>query len=311
MSRPSRPSFIRTKGDRRKLGRRIDTTNLEMYYRDLLRGKFIYKGLPPDCPTGFIEADALWDYCGCSMKKVRGYKPLCVFPCSPVYLDIYGRPTKWLPNVYGWAIDGQDATPDGTDIFSESDSPVLWNTISYRDRVLPFLQIQARALTALGNNISSLNHAVIISGVAGNAGDNVGAMMLESELQEGATYIPVCDVRGGNPLGIQAVDLKVNDHTANLVSVIENMDSTIKMILGVDTGVQKSSGIGAFDAKGITPIAADTDAELSMRQDWLEKLNAIYGTDMSVERNDSLDKMIQFSGVTMGASVDTKDFEDS
>lgn len=311
MSRPSRPSFLNTKGDRRRLGRRIDVDSIEQHYRDMLRGEFIYTGLPSDCPTGFIDADALWFYPGVSMKRIKGYKELGVFPCSPVLLDIYGRPTKWMPIVFGWAVDGKDAVPDGTDIFKESDAPVLWLNESYRDRVLPYLQVMSRALTALGNNVSAQNTPTIITGVAGNPGDNVGALMLENELMEGSTYIPVVDPRGGNPLGVQAVSLGIPDVSQNLISTISFCDTQIKAILGLETNIQKSSGIGAFDAKGVGGLATDSDAQLQMRKDWVGRLNDLYGTDITVERNDTIDKTIQFTGMAVGGSGDPSGFEDS
>lgn len=293
MSRPARPSFLNTKGDRRKLSRKIDISSLEQHYRDLLRGMFVYKGMPDDMPIGFVDADALWFYSGVSMKRIKGYRGLCVFPCNPVYLDIYGRPTKWMPVVFGWAVDGKDATPDGTDIFSESDAPVLWMNESYRDRVLPYLQIMSRALVALGNNVSAQNTPTILSGVAGGAGDNIGAVMLENELIEGATYLPVVDARGGNPLGVQAISLGIPDVTQNLISTITFCDTQIKAILGIDTGIEKASGIGQFDAQGTAPLATNSDAQLEMRQAWVDKLNALYGCHMTVERNRDITAVIK------------------
>lgn len=268
----------------------ITTSDIEMHYRDILRGLYVWKGLPDDMPTGFIDADALYTARGFALKNVPGLG-MCGFPCNPVLVNVYGDPVTWLAQPYGWAMDGREPTKFDSAVFKEADTPVLWIRSSIRDRILPFIQIMARALQSLGNNVSAMNHPILISGTAsGNAGDNIGSILLKSEIEEGTTYLPV--VMPG-PLGLEAIDLHVADNTQNLTSVIDWCDSRILEIIGASTGVEKNSGIAAVETmSGKGGLGCMSDASLELRKRWCEKVNAVLGTDISVERCDSIDDII-------------------
>lgn len=287
----NRPDFLTTKGERNIKSNQINVSDIEMHYRDILRGLFVWHGLPDDMPTGFIDADALYVAKGFALKNVKALG-LCGFPCNPVTVDIYGQPATWLAQPYGWASETTKATASiDSDIFKDSDTPVLWNRASIRDRILPYIQIMSRALQCLGTNISALSHPVLISGMAsGNAGDNIGSILLKNELEEGSTYIPVV---APSALGLDAIDLHATDNTQNLISVVDWCDARILEIIGASVGVEKSSGITTAEtASGKGGLGAMSDSALALRSEWAMKVNSALGTDITVERNNVIENVI-------------------
>lgn len=301
--------IINTKGQRNRMAGRFKSEELEIRYRDMLRGLYQYEGdgLPDDMPYGFIEGEALFYASGVAFKDVSGLG-FCCFGANPVYVSIYGTPVKWLPqNV--WGMNANQAT-EAIGIFQESDTPVFWNRASQQERIRSYIDIMRRALNTLYVNLGALNHPVIIQGMAsGKTGDNVASIMLESELDDGASFIPM--VRPGDPLGLTAIDTGVTDNTQNLISTIDWCDTQIKAVLGLDTGIEKASGIGAFDAKGTGGLATSTDAGLELRQAWLEKVNDTFGTSITVRRNNDITATIENNDVPMRTSeTDSDDTED-
>lgn len=283
--------IINSKGTRKRMAGRFQSEELEVRYRDMLRGLYQYSGdgLPEDMPYGFIEAEALYYASGVAFKDVDGLG-FCCFGANPVYVSIYGTPVKWLPqNV--WGMNANQAA-ESIGIFKESDTPVLWNRASQQERIRPYIDIMRRALNTLYVNLGALNHPVLIQGIAsGKPGDNIASLMLESELDDGATFIPM--VRPGDPLGLTAIDTGISDNTQNLISTIDWADTQIKAILGLDTGIEKASGIGAYDAKGTGALATSTDSGLELRREWLEKVNDIFGTSIAVKRNSDITATIE------------------
>lgn len=297
----TKPDFLNSKGERKIKSKSITVDSIEWHYRDILRGLFVWKGLPDDIPTGFIDADALYVASGFALKDVKGLG-LCGFPCNPVLVNIYGAPSKWLAQPYGWATDKGGAGEIDAEIFTQSDAPVLWIRASIRDRVLPYIQIMARAMQSLGNNITALNHPTLIRGVAsGSPGDNIGSILIQSELEDGSTYIPVV---APSAMGLETLDLGVQDSTQNLCSVIDWCDARILEIIGASTGVEKSSGITTLEtSSGIGGMGASNDAALLMRKAWCDKVNATFGTSITVERSEVIDNII--AGVTNGNNDDS------
>lgn len=282
-----------TKGERNNLGGTYSLTDaIVMHYRDMARSMFVWEGLDSDgledMPYGFIEGEALFFNRGFAIKKVKGMG-LCGLGCEPSTYDIYGRPHSWLPSVYGWTLSGAH-TEKSSDVFKESDTPVLWNHQSMMNRISPYVQIMTRALNTLNVNLAALNHPILVSGVAGNPGDNVGSILLKNALYDGDTMIPVVKP---DAVGLNAIDLGVTDNSQNLISVVDWADSRIRAVMGIGTGVEKSSGIGAFDEKGVTGMATQTDSALEIRTAWAEKVNEKFGLNITVSRNENIEKAIQ------------------
>lgn len=275
----TRPTFRTSKGERRGgASETIDTSGLVQIYRDIARGRFKWSGLPEDMPEGYIEDTALFYNAGVSMKSTP-MGPV-VLPAKPTALTIYGTPYSWLPgNVPG--IMGFEQDPE---LFSESDNPVLWMSMSVMDRIKPYLDVMARCLKVLNVNVGALSTPILIEGRpdAGEGG-NLTGVLLKSDLLAGESFIPV--IRGdGMPLS--TLDLGVQDHTQNLISTMEAMHAKILEVMQSGDGVAKSSGITVEETvNGSQSVEQAADLELERRKAWCERINAVMGTNVSVERN--------------------------
>lgn len=273
----TRPSFRTTKGERAGVTEVIDTTDLEQIYRDVARGRFVWSGLPEDMPEGYIEDTALFYNAGVGIKSTS--MGLVVLPAKPVSLTVYGTPYSWLPgNVPG--LTGLEMDPE---LFAESDTPVLWMTMSVMDRIRPYLQVMARCLKVLNTNVGALSTPILINGRpdAGDGG-NLTGVLLKSDMLDGESFIPV--IRGdGMPLDV--LDLKVTDHTQNLISTMEAMHAKILEIMQSGDGVAKSSGITVEETvNGNQSVTQAADLELARRKAWADRINAELGLNITVER---------------------------
>ena len=273
----TRPSFRTTKGERSGVVEVIDTSDLEQIYRDVARGRFIWSGLPEDMPEGYIEDTALFYNAGVGIKPTS--MGMVVLPAKPVSLTVYGTPYSWLPgNIPG--IMGFEQDPE---LFSESDNPVLWMSMSVMDRIRPYLQVMARCLKVLNTNVGALSTPILINGRpdAGDGG-NLTGVLLKSDMLDGESFIPV--IRGdGMPLDV--LDLKVTDHTQNLISTMEAMHAKILEIMQSGDGVAKSSGITVEETvNGNQSVTQAADLELARRKAWADRINAELGLNIRVER---------------------------
>lgn len=276
-----KPTFRTSKGERRGAVETIDTSGLVQIYRDIARGRFIWEGLPDDMPDGFIEDTALFYNAGVSIKDT-GMGPV-VLPAKPVGLTVYGTPYTWVPgNVPG--VMGLESDPE---LFAESDNPVLWMSASVMDRIQPYLDVMARCIKVLNTNIGALSTPILINGRpdAGEGG-NLTGVLLKSDMLNGESFIPV--VKGdGMPLDV--LDLKVTDHSQNLISCMEAMHSKILEVMQSGDGVAKSSGITVEETvNGSQSVEQAADLELMRRQAWAERINAAMGMNVTVRRADSM-----------------------
>ena len=155
------------------------------------------------------------------------------------------------------------------------------------DRIQPYLDVMARCLKVLNTNIGALSTPILISGRpdAGECG-NLTGVLLKSDLLNGESFIPV--VRGdGMPLDV--LDLKVTDHSQNLISCMEAMHSKILEVMQSGDGVAKSSGITVEETvNGSQSVEQAADMELMRRQAWAERINAVMGMNVTVRRADSV-----------------------
>ena len=273
----TRPSFRTTTGERAGVAEVIDTTDLEQIYRDVARGRFIWTGLPEDMPEGYIEDTALFYNAGVGIKPTS--MGMVVLPAKPVSLTVYGTPYSWVPgNVPG--LTGLEMDPE---LFAESDTPVLWMSMSVMDRIRPYLQVMARCLKVLNTNVGALSTPILINGRpdAGDGG-NLTGVLLKSDMLDGESFIPV--IRGdGMPLDV--LDLKVTDHTQNIISTMEAMHAKILEIMQSGDGVAKSSGITVEETvNGNQSVTQAADLELARRKAWADRINAELGLNITVER---------------------------
>ena len=287
----TRPSFRTTKGERAGVVEVIDTSDLEQIYRDVARGRFIWSGLPEDMPEGYIEDTALFYNAGVGIKPTS--MGMVVLPAKPVSLTVYGTPNSWVPgNVPG--LTGLEMDPE---LFAESDTPVLWMSMSVMDRIRPYLQVMARCLKVLNTNVGALSTPILINGRpdAGDGG-NLTGVLLKSDMLDGESFIPV--IRGdGMPLDV--LDLKVTDHTQNLISTMEAMHAKILEIMQSGDGVAKSSGITVEETvNGNQSVTQAADLELARRKAWADRINAELGLNVTVERATVVMQPAQPEGAT-------------
>lgn len=274
----TRPSFRMSKGEASASPDAIDCTDIMRHYRNVARGSAEWSGLPDDMPPGFIEDTALWYSPGFALKPIPGMG-LGGFPAKPVTYDIYGRPVEWLPEV----IQGVTAYNVSDEIYRASDTPVLWVGTSMYDTIKPYAQLMAQCLRTLGQNLTALSQPIILSGrPSGRAGDNVGAILLKSDISSGQMYIP-CVAGEGVPM--EVLDLKAQDHTQNLISTLSACDARILEIINTSNGIQKSSGITTEETEtGAMPLEYAQGGIDALKRAWCDAVNDALGTSISYRR---------------------------
>ena len=268
----AKPTFINTAAQRKAdQGHQCDDL-LERYVR-LFASRFTWKNLPEDCPPDYLER-ALFFAGGISAKKVKGLG-VCVMGAAPSALTIYGTPARWLPV----DIIGSPANTSVSDsLWTESNNPVLWDYEPMVQRIMPYLELQRKALNALGCNLIGLTNPVIIETVPGA---ELNGKVIKNNLGAGDVFIPVID-KGA--LNANVLDLKASDHTANLTGVVHDTDNTIMDMFFIRASMEKASGISveestASDEQNMIGLLI----ELDKREKWAKEINAVLGTDFQVE----------------------------
>ena len=268
----AKPTFLTTKGERNaNKGHEIDDL-IERYVR-LYASRFRWSGLPEDCPPDFLERQLF--FCGgVAAKEVKGLG-ICLMGAAPSTLTIYATPARWLPV---GIVGSMNTTSTSASLWKESDTPVLWDGVPMADRIKPYLEIQRKALNALGCNLVGLTNPVIIECVPGA---ELNGKIIKNNLGAGDVFIPVID---RSALNANVLDLKATDHTQNLTSVIHDTDNTMMDMFYIRSSMEKSSGISAEEA-----TASDEqniigmDLELRKRLKWCEDTNKRLGTSFKVE----------------------------
>ena len=89
----------------------------------------------------------------------------------------------------------------------------------------------------------------------------------------------------GDGMPLSTLDLGVQDHTQNLISTMEAMHAKILEVMQAGDGVAKSSGITVEETvNGSQSVEQAADLELERRKAWCDRINAVMGTNVSVER---------------------------
>ena len=268
----AKPTFINTAAQR-KAGEGHQCDDLLERYVRLFASRFTWKNLPEDCPPDYLER-ALFFAGGISAKKVKGLG-VCVMGAAPSALTIYGTPALWLPvDIVGSPTN----TSVSDSLWTESNNPVLWDYEPMVQRIMPYLELQRKALNALGCNLIGLTNPVIIETVPGA---ELNGKVIKNNLGAGDVFIPVID-KGA--LNANVLDLKASDHTANLTGVVHDTDNTIMDMFFIRASMEKASGISveestASDEQNEIGLAI----ELDKREKWAKEINAVLGTDFQVE----------------------------
>ena len=263
MTRPNRPTFLLTKGERAKADGQLFTGDIVEHYRAVAAGRYSWDGLPEGCPRTFIEDSALFYSPGAAAKKVKGFGPV-VCPIKPSMLDFYGRPYEWMPAPFR----GMRPISADADYFSPSREPAMWVGSSVMDAIEPYLDIMQRCLNVLNTNVFALSQPIMITGVSGAS---LGSMVMKSELIDGAVYIPTTGAGATPP---EVLDLGAEDHTQNLISTIDWCDARILEAMASSNGVEKSSGVTTMETvSGVQSVMQQFEAGLELRRDWCDRIN--------------------------------------
>lgn len=269
-----KPTFLLSKGERRRLEFSLDTTGLIERYRDVAKGMYSWENLPEGCPTDFMET-LLFDVGSAGIKKVKGMG-LALMGAKPVNLDIYGHPYKWIPT----AIQGLSAMDTSSDLFKESDTPVLWLG-STAEKIRPYLAVMEQSLQCLSQNLNALQTPVIVSG---NVGSELDGLIMMDELEQHKTFIPSIKNPGA---GVQVLDLKAQDRTQNLISTLRAMDSEILSVMGVSNGTEKSSGVTSVETLStVQELTMKSVKGLEIRKEWCDAVHDKLKLDVQVTFGD-------------------------
>ena len=268
----AKPTFINTAAQR-KAGEGHQCDDLLERYVRLFASRFTWKNLPDDCPPDYLER-ALFFAGGISAKKVKGLG-VCVMGAAPSALTIYGTPARWLPvDIVGSPTN----TSVSDSLWTDSNNPVLWDYEPMVQRIMPYLELQRKALNALGCNLIGLTNPVIIETVPGA---ELNGKVIKNNLGAGDVFIPVID-KGA--LNANVLDLKATDHTANLTGVVHDTDNTIMDMFFIRASMEKASGISveestASDEQNMIGLLI----ELDKREKWAKEINTVLGTNFQVE----------------------------
>lgn len=267
-----KPTFLNSKGDRNaEKGNGLDDL-VERYVR-LFASRFTWSGLPDGCPPDFLERQLF--FCGgVSAKKVKGLG-VCLMGAAPSTLTIYATPARWLPT---GIVGTVNTTSTSKSLWEESDTPVLYDGEPMMERIRPYLEIQRKALNALGCNLIGLTNPVMIECVPGA---ELNGKIIKNNLGAGDVFIPVID---RSALNANVLDLHATDHTSNLLGVIHDSDNTIMDLMYIRASMEKASGISTEEATASEEQnVIGMDMELRRRREWCDRINAALGTSFDVE----------------------------
>lgn len=268
----AKPTFLNTKGQRSASDGHDTDDLLERYVR-IFCGRFRWSGLPEGCPESFPER-AIFFSGALSAKKVRGLG-ICLMGAKPSALTIYGTPARWMPS----AITGETSNSSVyASLWDESDNPVMCDGVPMCDRIAPYLELQRKALNALGTNLVSLTSPVMVEAAPGQ---EMKGKIIANNLGSGDVFIPVID-RGAAPAAV--LDLHATDHTANLLGVVHDTHGQILDIMFVPSAMEKASGITVEEAtSSFQQLEDGLAAELRKRRTWCELINAKLGTSIACD----------------------------
>lgn len=279
----TRPSFILTAAERKMKESGADTFDLIERYVDAFVARFRWKGLPDDCPDDFIER-TLFFVGGVGAKKVKGLGPVLMGASGETYTP-YGTPVYWLP-----ANVNTQQMPLSADYMKHSKSPVLWDRETMNDKIAPYLEILRKSINALNINMASLAMPIMIESAQGC---DFQPKIIRQNLGSGDIFLQ-CISKGSVP--IETIDLKVTDHSQNILSVIHDADSQICSIMAIDSALEKASGMTETEATAGQQQIRDTlRMEYEKRKRWADAVNIELGLQIGVECPylDSLDADVQ------------------
>lgn len=289
-----KPSFILSKGQRRRAAEYSLPDDILAHYCDLYASRFLWDGVPETIPEGWIERGLFWQ--GAIGAKEVGGVPF-ILPAGAVNLDVYGRPITWIPSlVQGTHVDvGVHKESDGPVCFLGFD-PLAWD-------LRPFANTMAEALMSLRTNIVAMRTPVAIKG---SPGCELQGMVTKSMYEEGETYFP--KIEGTNTHLAEVLDLGVTDYTQGLINTIRAMDAEILTRMCImNQGTGRESGVTAVETDSIADrLNILMEEEFRVRRRWADEVNDRYGWGISVKKaegwNDRQDETAAADGDPEGGA---------
>lgn len=277
----TKPFFLLSKGERNRQGG-LFLDSLADHYRRIAGGCFKWEGTPDGMPQGYIEDTALF-YCpavGCKRVKALG---TVILPCRPATLNVYGRPYSWIFSPQ----DGMTRLTVDSDLFEETNDPCLWMGSSIHEMIEPFLDIMKNTLATLNVNIDGLAQPIVASGVPGG---ELGTLVIKDAVLSKERVIPTT----GTGFNVQVLDLKAQDHSQNLISVLDWCDARILEIMASSNGVEKASGITTMETvSGVQSIMQELQIGLEKRRAWADECNDRFKMDMTVDFGEGIKALTQ------------------
>lgn len=164
------------------------------------------------------------------------------------------------------------------------DPYVLIDRVPMCERIRYLCEVQARAWNSLRRNLMYLVGPVV---VRSTTGAEIVSVQIEKTLQDGDDVVRMLQ---GATIDGEVMDLGGQDHTQNLISTINQLDSEILSLMGIPAlGTSKTSGITAEEAGSMaSEMRIILERGLRMRQYACDVLNDHGGLNLSVRINPDL-----------------------
>lgn len=253
-----RPTFLRTKGERRVCDGTVTPEMLRQHYCRIYSTRFVWEGAPEDMPESYIE-EALFSTGLCGPVEAFGEPALLMG--GPVKLGIYGQPVTWLP------------APSPGDIIpgelmherSQSEHPALYCR-PLSEEIEELIVLLSDAYNCLRQNILALAQPVILQGAVGG---EINIREMDDGLSRWRPRVPTLERTG---LQASVLDLGGQDHTQNLIATINALDCEILARMGIKSaGTEKASGVTTEETVSISQELRLLNAQdLRIRRKWLD-----------------------------------------
>ena len=271
-----KPTFLVGKGAGKGS---LTTSALDEHYRRVFRGLAQWDNLPDGAPSNFPQ-DCVFFTGGCGCKRMKGIGPVMA-GVSPSTLTVYATPYEWIPRPIGMAMDLQ------SEFFEPTNDPCLWVGQPVLDLIRPYLELMDRTLKTINQNVLALSQPIAFKGIPGA---ELPAVAMRNSILDGDVSIPST----GAGFNAEVLDLKAQDHTANLISAVDWCDARILEIMMSSNGVEKSSGITTLETvSGVQSIMQEFDDYMARCRDFCDRVNDKFRIDLSVKPGKGIESLMQ------------------
>ena len=199
----------------------------------------------------------------------------------PVIFDAYGEPHEWTPvPTYLTTLPHSIMRK-----YQSKDNPCIrLGGDSVADSIKDECVDQASGYISANQNVLGMRMPVMFSGVNSKA----EIRFMQNRLEQGGN-VPYVDGGKDSPMGMEVLDLKVNNYLDPLTGYNEFIHTKILAKLGIDAlGAQKASGVTQEEATMIlAQIRGVRELNLQLRKDFCKMVNEhIENVNIGVEIRD-------------------------